>query len=332
MGGMFKVNIFLCMFVLTSALYAFESDEVQGRDYMLSCMEVDSNETLNLRDSLIKSDSFLNIETYEKNYFLPFAYSKDKPPRVSSVLPAGQNEPFENSQYEKNLEAVFQFSIKLQVLYDTLGFNEFIYLAYTHKSWWQVYSDSSPFRETNYRPELYMHVPAARNFENKIGLKALKFGLVHESNGEEGYTSRSWNRIYLTGLWQWENLFAQTRVWYRIPEGDKPDGYFDGSSDPYDPNADGDGNPNIEGYLGYGDIKLNYLYHRSQIGVLFRNNLRLDGNNRGAVEVSYMHPIGNSKKVFWYAEFFNGYGDSLIDYDREVTRVSFGFAFSRGLF
>ena len=327
----FTKSVVFYLYITGSALFSFQGDAVQGRDYMLSSMQADSNETLSLRESLIKHDSFLNIETYEKNYFLPFAYSKDKPPRVSSVLPPGQNSPFEDAQYEKHTEAVFQFSVKLQILYDALGLNEFMYMGYTHKSWWQIYSESSPFRETNYRPEIFVEIPSAKNFENTIGLQALKVGFVHESNGEEGYTSRSWNRLYLTGIWQWENLFMQTRVWYRIPESDKPDGYFDGTSTPFDPNADGDGNPNIEKYLGYGDIKLNYLYYKSQISVLFRNNLRLDGN-KGAVELSYMYPLASSKKVFWYAELFTGYGDSLIDYDREVTRVSFGFAFSRGLF
>ena len=313
------------------SLQAGELDGSSGREFSLASMDTNTLETQNLYNKTSSNNGFFGLESYRKIYFMPISYNKDKPPRLSSTLPPGQNVPFEDSEYEKNTEVIFQFSLKLQLLYDVLGLNEFIYVGYTQKSFWQAHAKSGPMRETNYEPELYMDVPASNNFENGMGLKALRFGFVHESNGEDGYTSRSWNRIYLTGVWQWENLFAQTRVWYRIPEDDKPEGYFNGTLLPHNPNADGDENPNIEEYLGYGDIRLNYLYKKSQIDILFRNNLRFS-ENKGAIELSYMHPISDSEKVFWYAEFFNGYGDSLIDYNREVTRISVGFSFSRGLF
>lgn len=34
-----------------------------------------------------------------------------------------------------------------------------------------------------------------------------------------------------------------------------------------------------------------------------------------------------SKNSYGYAKVFNGYGESLIYYDRSVSKVSFGFAF-----
>ncbi|HIC42873.1 MAG TPA: hypothetical protein EYO73_00835 [Sulfurimonas sp.] len=43
-------------------------------------------------------------------------------------------------------------SLKKQLSYNLLGMNDFISVAYTQKVWWQLYSDSGPFRETNYLP------------------------------------------------------------------------------------------------------------------------------------------------------------------------------------
>ena len=84
--------------------------------------------------------------------------------------------------------------------------------------------------------------------------------------------------------------------------------------------------------MGYGDIKVDYLYGKSQIGVLLRNNLRFNSQNKGGIELNYLYPIAGSKNTYWYAEVFHGYGQSLVDYNREVTKVSAGFAFSRGMF
>jgi len=45
-----------------------------------------------------------------------------------------------------------------------------------------------------------------------------------------------------------------------------------------------------------------------------------------------MYPFFGSTNMYWYTKIFSGYGESLIDYDRSITKASFGFSFSRGLF
>jgi len=69
----------------------------------------------------------------------------------------------------------------------------------------------------------------------------LRLGLNHESNGREQPFSRSWNRIkgevvYSTNRW----VFALS-PWYRIPES-----------------TDDDDNPDIDEYIGYGDLRVLY--------------------------------------------------------------------------
>jgi phospholipase A1 len=303
-----------------------------GAEFALAKMDTSTPETKKMLTSLIDGD-FFGLKPYNVNYILPLSYSKDKPNRVSPTL-GTRPEGYET--YNEHTEVTFQLSLKKELSFNLFGWDEYITAAYTQKVWWQLYDESGPFRETNYQPEIFMTIPTSQSIDDNYGLKAVKLGFIHESNGQEGYRSRSWNRLYATGMWQWGNLFLSTRVWYRLTEDKKPDWYYD--QDPaYDAAAiqaesDGDDNPDIHNYLGYGDININYLYQKHQFGLMLRNNLRFDSDNKGAVEFTYAYPLFDSPNTSLYVKVFNGYGESLIDYDQEVTKASFGFSFSNGLF
>ncbi|HQS66998.1 MAG TPA: phospholipase A [Sulfuricurvum sp.] len=306
----------------------------EGNAYILQTMDIHTPETSKLFDAISGGD-FFGLHPYETNFLLPFGYSTHKYPHIASDTPVNTY-PSQEAYYDKNLEAQFQISLTKMLTYNLFGWNEYINFAYTQKVWWQIYSDSSPFRETNYIPELFIGVPTSGTIKAYSGLKLTKFGFIHESNGQDGYRSRSWNRLYLAGLWQWNELFLTTRVWYRIPESKKYDGYYNGGINPatgkIEPNYPGDDNPDIQDYLGYGDIKLKYLYNKHEIGALLRYNFGAGGVNRGAIDAHWSYPFLNSENTFWYVKLFSGYGESLIDYDRSVTKAVFGFSFSRDLF
>jgi len=195
-----------------------------------------------------------------------------------------------------------------------LGFNEYITFAYTQTSFWRAYAHSAPFRETNYIPELFITLPTPGKIDYFSKLKAVQFGIRHHSNGQGGEKSRSWNRLVLTTLWQWKNLFLKVEGWYRIPESE-----------------DDDDNPDITKYYGYGKIEINYLYKNDLFSLKFRNNLRTE-NNKGSIEFDYFTSIYNSETTYWFFKFFNGYGESLIDYNKNVTRIGVGIAFYRDVF
>lgn len=303
----------------------------EGNAYILRTMDTNTPETSKLFDAISGGD-FFGLHPYETNFLLPFGYSTHKYPYIASDTPA--NIPTSSdTYYKKNLEAEFQISLTKMLTYNLFGWNEHINFAYTQKVWWQIYGDSAPFRETNYLPELFFGIPTSGTINTVYGLKLGKVGFMHESNGQDGYRSRSWNRLYLTGTWQWDELFLSTRAWYRMPESKKYDGYYEGSVNPatgeFEPNYPGDDNPDIQNYLGYGDIKVKYLYDRHEIGALFRYNFGSGGINRGAIDAHWSYPFLNSENTFWYVNLFSGYGESLIDYDRSVTKAVFGFSFSR---
>ncbi|MBU1668073.1 phospholipase A [bacterium] len=268
-------------------------------------------------------DKDFGLLPYDINYLNPISYSTSKYNKHYSQY-VHDNLP---STYEKNMEVEFQLSLQKPLSYNLLGLNEYISVAYTQQVWWQMYSDSAPFRETNYSPEIFMSIPSLYEVDQLNNLKRIQFGYRHQSNGQDGYRSRSWNRLFLSSFWQFENFFLKAQGWYRIPETKKPEEFYTGVN----PDVTGDDNPNIEEYLGYGDIHLKYLYGKNQFGFMLRNNLKLDGN-RGAIQIDWSAPLPHSENSYWYTKVFNGYGESLIDYDKSITKISVGFAFYRSMF
>jgi phospholipase A1 len=215
-----------------------------------------------------------------------------------------------STDYEgQHMETVFQISGK-QRLFGTQW-----YLAYTQKSFWQAYNslESSPFRETNYDPELfYRWIPDPARFHHW----GADFGFEHESNGRALPDSRSWNRFYTVLFQARGRQLIHLKLWYRVPEDDK--------TSPEDP--EGDDNPDIENYYGYGELR-----YQRQIGgeQLIAGMLRANpATGRGAVSLDWSLPAPG-RYAFFGVSLWHGYGESLIDYNTSVTRVSLGLFFSR---
>ncbi|RXJ79242.1 phospholipase A [Arcobacter sp. F2176] len=261
--------------------------EVKATKKVLNPIEdKETNNTL----SQILASSF-DLYPYDENYLLPFSYTS------------------KSNKDRKHVETVFQLSVKKPITYNFFGLKESINFGYTQTSWWQLYSESSPFRETNYRPEVFVTIPYGK--KGKTYLKSLKFGFLHESNGQGKEDSRSWNRLYAQSYFQFSSLFFSPRVWYRIPDDSDDD------------------NPDIEDYLGYGDLTFYLPYKTHTFKLLLRNNLKFDDSNKGFAQFNWSFPLWGSKNTFGFVQLSSGYGDSLIDYNKEVNRISFGISLSR---
>jgi phospholipase A1 len=247
------------------------------------------------------------LTPHRPNYLLPVVYTTHP-----------DNSSFTDEEGDlEHTEVQFQLSLKVLVWENILGDNGNLSFAYTNHSFWQAYNRgiSAAFRETNHEPEMLFTL---ENDWELFGMRnsANQFILNHQSNGRGGDLSRSWNRVMVNSIWEKDNFVFSLKPWYRIPE-DKKDS-------PTDP--EGDDNPDIEKYMGHFEWLGLYQADSGQIlSLLLRNNLRSD--NRGAMELSYSFPLGHTR-LKGYLKYFNGYGESLIDYDHRTQSFGLGFLIS----
>ncbi len=239
-------------------------------------------------------DTRYALTFHKPNYFLPMTYNNN--PNDDTYRRAGRDTP-------NQFEAKFQLSIKMLVWEDVFHNNGDLYAAYTQLSLWQIYDFSSPFRETNYEPELFLKFDTDFNV---LGLRnrLFLFGVVHQSNGQGDVFSRSWKRIYVEFIASRENFILGVNPWFRIPESEKDDD-----------------NPDIYKYRGYGKIFGAYKWNKSVFSFSFRNNLRFE-HNKGSIELGWSYGLTHNLRI--YCQYFNGYGETLIDYNNCINRIGVG--------
>lgn len=213
----------------------------------------------------------------------------------------------DNEKGRQNSETKFQISAKVRVLrvYDWAW-----YFAYSQKSFWQIYDEenSRPFREINFNPETFIRSGMWSGFRFDLGYE-------HESNGERIETSRNWNRVYLFPYFENDYMAAGIKGWYRIKEKKK--------KTPEDVN--GDQNPDILKYYGYSELYLTMKIGSFNLGSQFRYNCAY---NKGSMKFDATFPV-ISKSMYWYIQYWQGYGESLVDYNINQKNIGIGFMFTR---
>ena len=246
------------------------------------------------------------ITAHKHNFFLPFSYTSNVNTPEFALLDASDDLAYK--PYEVN----FQISLKSQVNKDDLLVNgDAVYFGITIESWWQLYNAplSSPFRETNYQPEVFYLTPLL--WGPFGGKTALSLGLEHQSNGQLKELSRSWNRVYAELIYGRGSFVASLRPWYRLPEKRK--------ATPLD--AEGDDNPDIHKYLGHAQLSLGWKNSIVELASVIRGNT---STGKGSIDTTITFPL--SGKFRGLVHYFNGYGDSLIDYNRFQHRLGMGVA------
>ncbi|MFM2477881.1 phospholipase A [Celerinatantimonas sp. MCCC 1A17872] len=249
------------------------------------------------REKKTQHDPFV-ITPYRPNYVLPVKYTPH-PDQANYVDSDDPNDRLDST------EVKFQVSFKIPVAYDVVGKNSSLWVAYTQQSFWQAYNSkiSSPFRESNYEPEVFMQFNRPNRDEKGMKFSLWRLGLDHQSNGRSRPESRSWNRIYAEMVFESEHNVVSIKPWYRIPES-----------------ASNDDNPNIEKYYGYGELNVVHVWHDLSFDMMLRNNLRQE--NKGAVQVGVSFPLWG--RLRGYVQYFNGYGESLIDYNQNTESLGIG--------
>jgi phospholipase A1/A2 len=241
------------------------------------------------------------LRYFRPNYVLPARYTDDVNQEPFSPLFGAA----ESEEQLDPLEARYQISFKSRV-WATDDRRWGVWLAYTQQTQWQVYSEaiSRPFRETNYEPEAIISFrPDVRlgNFDFRL----LNVGFNHQSNGRAQVLSRSWDRVYAEAGLERDRLAILAKAWYRIPES-----------------SNRDDNPDINRYMGYGELTGVYTWRDHSYSLMLRGNWN---TGKGAARFSWMTP-----QLFGllrgYVQVFSGYGDSMIDYNWNQNAIGIGIA------
>jgi phospholipase A1 len=201
-------------------------------------------------------------------------------------------------------EVKFQLALQTKLADDLFGRNADLWFGYTQVSFWQLFNPeiSAPFRETNYEPEGYVSFLTGYDLLG-LKLRAVNLGFVHQSNGRAEPLSRSWNRVF-ADLQLTRGDFAMSfKPWVRIKE-----------------DAADDNNPDIENYLGRYELRLFYSWRGQVLSAMLRNVL--DSEHRLNAELAWSFPI--VRRLRGLVQWYNGYGENLIDYNFNTHRIGVG--------
>lgn len=246
----------------------------------------------------------------------PFVLLPHKPNYIilSNNMSSANEAPFERDDPNEDFrfqpwETKFQISLKTPIAYGLFNNRADLFVAYTNRSFWQQFNKegSAPFRDSNHEPEAWL---AFKNDFELLGIKnsLIRTGISHQSNGQAGQLSRSWNRVYADFILEHNNWYYSFKPWLRVAES-----------------LDNDDNPDIDDYMGNFELSALYKAGDHSLDVMVRNNLDF-GENYGAIQLGWSFPLSNNLRG--YVQWFNGYGESLIDYNAHSNSIGFGIQFS----
>ncbi|KFC89100.1 outer membrane phospholipase A [Hafnia alvei ATCC 13337] len=247
-----------------------------------------------IANMLVEHDNPFTLYPYDTNYLLYTETSDVNKEAIQSYSWADD---------ARKDEVKFQLSLAFPIIRGIAGDNSVLGMSYTQRSWWQAFnrSASSPFRETNYEPQLF--VGWATDYQlGDWTLRDIETGFNHQSNGRSDPTSRSWNRVYARLMAQNGNFQAQIKPWYRIPESSSKDD-----------------NPDITKYMGYYEAQIGYEWGESVFTAKGHYNWN---TGYGGGELGWSYPM--TKTLRFYTQLYSGYGESMIDYNFNQTRFGVG--------
>jgi phospholipase A1 len=186
-----------------------------------------------------------------------------------------------------------------------------LWLAYTQKSLWQLWNraESSPFRNTDYQPEIIYVVPVPEKWSILPAgwrWRMIQAGFAHQSNGQSNPLSRSWNRIYGAAAFEHGEFGLHIRLSRRTSEKGVDD------------------NPDLTSFIGNTEVTAKWLPGLATASLAWRT--RIDSLDRGSAQLDWTYPFNrqNPTGLRWYLQLFSGYGETLLDYNHRQNSVGMG--------
>lgn len=216
----------------------------------------------------------------------------------------------------------FQFSFKYRLLNpdgtwsQKLPWLQGLHFAYTQTSFWNLSAESAPFKDTSYKPELFLLSDNWRHRPDWLAGLFLQGGVQHESNGRGEDYSRSTNTVY----------FKPTLIFYDsasslgLQLSPKFRAYV---------HNDDDTNPDLDKYRGTTELEIKLGKAAGMV-----SSTRLGFAEKGvSVQTDLTFPISKLLKsnldVFFHLQYSNALAESLINYTERSEAFRIGFSFVR---
>lgn len=230
-------------------------------------------------------------------------------------------EAAESEVFGQQLVKIY-FSMKYELFSE---YNSGLFFGYSQAIFWDFFEESNPIVDVNYNPEFFYRFMSGHNLFGNAevpGLRYIGFGTEHKSNGQSGASSRAFDRLFVDfelGAGDDVEIFIGAKYFQY---------YHDLFSDDtvYVDNLDiTDYTGNFEFHVGYdANGKMIFFFPQS-----IRYTMGFGGGPHGfditkgwhQIDLEFFDIFGGMKL---FAQIWKGYGESLIDYDRENFGVRIG--------
>lgn len=256
---------------------------------------------------VVVKDEFVNADSIRREYDRGPYFGLYKDNYFIFGMPLGYK------PNRSNTNVKFQISIQQKLTKSVLPWGTYLYLFYTQKVFWNVLENSMPMTDLNFNPGIGLAKPLFSSVDGRY-LGKLALVLEHESNGRDGDASRSWNRVtFSASLVLDRNLMVHGKVWIPI--------------------VDGQNNKDILKYNGIYQGGLQVMSNNRRFGAAViltkrMNRHLLDFNT--TIEVKYR--IVRKDNQYLFAQFYNGYGEGLLDYNKFHSMLRIGICISPPFF
>lgn len=246
-----------------------------------------------------------------------FAYSdssKSTPQSETSQSILGGDSDETVSLYQLNYALLGSDTAKTFISVKFRPFTETpFYLTYSNLLLWDIFKSSSPYRDANFIMEAFY-----RRYPGSDICSAIDIGAWHNSNGMDEEESRAWERAFirfnLRRELKWISLIGSTSFYAGIRTSSN--------------------NGDISDYLGFWDLSLvmrpsfaellkdldfQWIYNSGDHGNPFRHGSHTIGISYGFTKWRV--------RPYIYVQYFVGYGEVMLDYNRSTEEIRGGFAF-----
>lgn len=218
--------------------------------------------------------------------------------------------PVNHKPDKHNTNIKFQISIAQKLTKSTLPWGTYLYLFYTQKVFWNVLENSMPMTDLNFNPGIGLTKPLfiKDRFVGKLSLI-----LEHESNGRDGEESRSWNKLSFGGSIMVDpNFVVSGKFWIPI--------------------IDGVNNKDILKYCGIYQVGWQFqsANRKFSLGVTLTRRAKGIFNYNTCIEAAWRWSTQSNQYLF--LQFYNGYGEGLLDYKVYSSHIRAGIVIKPTLF